>query len=106
MPVAAIGGRHEAAMGAAEKLRGGPTWGPGGGVLLLPGGPVTPVARYPVSLFRALRNLTPHPPRCNGRGLQTRNVAALRQLRQFRGGGGKKAAGGTSDTLPTTLVHM
>lgn len=31
MPVAAIGGRHEAAMGAAEKLRGGPTWGPGGG---------------------------------------------------------------------------
>ena len=29
MPVVAIGGRHEAAMGAAEKLRGGPTWGSG-----------------------------------------------------------------------------
>ena len=37
MPVAAIGGRHPAAMGAAEKLRGGPTWRPGGGGLLLPG---------------------------------------------------------------------
>ncbi len=31
MPVAAIGGPHGAAMGAAEKLRGGQTWGPGGG---------------------------------------------------------------------------
>jgi len=26
MPVAAIGGRHGAAMGAAEKSRSGPTW--------------------------------------------------------------------------------
>ena len=31
MPVAAIGRRHGAAMGAVEELRGGPTWGQAGG---------------------------------------------------------------------------
>lgn len=37
MPVAAIGASHGAAMGAAEKRRGGPTWGLDGGALLLQG---------------------------------------------------------------------
>jgi hypothetical protein len=37
MPVAAIGASHGAAMGAAEKLPGGPTWGLDGGALLLQG---------------------------------------------------------------------
>ena len=52
MPVAAIGGRHEAAMGAAEKLRGGPTWGPAGRRYCgragrVPGGRGQGAARFP-----------------------------------------------------------
>lgn len=85
MPVAPVGGRHGAAMGAAEKLRGGPTWGPAGGSLLQPGrlgfvGVGGPSRRpVPSEIFRHIRH------GATARAMQSRNVAALRQLRQFWG---------------------
>ena len=162
MAVAAIGGRHGAAMGAAEKLRLEARRGSGGTVrhrtrvppvfAALGAGRATPAARHldtpprfpappgicrhirhgatvtvrrtrnvaawrrcgsfgevaegtpaarhhPTSHCQTPRNLPPHPPRRNVRSSaaarvrQVPIVAALRQLRQFWGGGGETAGG-------------